>query len=82
MKNLEEVYGELTPLFQELFEDDTIVLHPDTTAEDIRGWDSFNNITLMVAIERQFRMRMTTAEIESFSCVGDMAAAIIRKQSS
>lgn len=81
MKSLEQVYGELTPLFHELFEDDTIVLHSYTKAEDIQGWDSFNNITLMVAVEKRFRIRMTTSEIEGFTCVGDLAAAIVRKQS-
>ena len=37
----DEIYVRLTELFHELFSDDSIVLTPATTADDIDGWDSF-----------------------------------------
>lgn len=48
------VYAGLTQIFRDLFNDDTIVLSAETSAADIEGWDSFNNITLMVAAETEF----------------------------
>jgi len=45
-----EIYSKLTDLFRELFADDSIVLTPRTTADDIEGWDSFNHISVIVAV--------------------------------
>ena len=32
----------LTDLFRETFEDESLVLRPDLTAQDVEKWDSFN----------------------------------------
>ena len=36
----QEIYKQLTEVFRDLFDDDTIVLTPETTAGDIAGWNS------------------------------------------
>ena len=56
-----EIYSKLTDLFRELFADDSIVLTPQTTADDIEGWDSFNHISVIVAVETRFGVKMSTA---------------------
>jgi hypothetical protein len=35
-----EVLKQLTPVFHDVFDDDSIVLSPEMTANDIEGWDS------------------------------------------
>ena len=72
----DEIYLKLTDLFRELFADDSIVLTPETTANDIDGWDSFNHISVIVAVETRFGVKMTTAEIETLANVGALVAAI------
>jgi len=74
-----EIYRELTDLFQELFADDAIVLSPETTASDIEGWDSFNHISVIVAVETRFGIKMTTNEIEHLANVGALVTAIESK---
>ena len=74
-----EIYEKLTDLFRELFADDAIVLTPQTTANDIEGWDSFNHISVIVAVETRFGVKMTTAEIETLANVGSLVAAIESK---
>src|ERR1700733_2605419 len=49
-----EIYRELTVIFHDVFGDDSIVIGPETAAPDIPGWDSFNHINLIVAIEQSF----------------------------
>lgn len=75
------IYQRLTELFRELFADDSIVLTPQTTANDIEGWDSFNHISVIVAVETRFGVKMTTNEIESLANVGALATAIESKLS-
>jgi acyl carrier protein len=79
--NTAEIYRELTELFRELFADDSIVLTPQTTANDIEGWDSFNHISVIVAVETRFGVKMTTSEIEHLADVGALVAAIQGKLS-
>jgi acyl carrier protein len=74
-----EIYSKLTDLFRELFADDSIVLTPQTTADDIEGWDSFNHISVIVAVETRFGVKMSTAEIETLANVGALVSAIQRK---
>jgi acyl carrier protein len=75
-----EILQSLTELFRELFMDETIVLTPETTADDIDGWDSFTHLNMIVAVETRFGIKMTTAEVESLMSVGDLVATIARKQ--
>jgi acyl carrier protein len=76
-----EIYSKLTDLFRELFADDSIVLTPQTTADDIEGWDSFNHISVIVAVETRFGVKMYTAEIENLANVGALVSAIQSKLS-
>jgi acyl carrier protein len=75
-----EVYQELTDIFRDLFEDDTLVLSPSTTAADIPDWDSQNHINLIVMAEARFGIRFRTAELDSLRNVGEFVALIQAKQ--
>jgi acyl carrier protein len=74
-----EVYTTMTELFRELFADDDIVLRPETTANDIDEWDSFNHLNIIVAVESRFGFRMQTQEIESLTKIGDIARLILAR---
>lgn len=72
----EQIYSQLTEIFRDLFDDDSIVLKPETTAADIREWDSFNHISLIVAAEAKFKIKFNTAELESLRDVGNLVDVI------
>ena len=75
----EQIYANLTELFREFFADDAIILTPETTADDIDGWDSFNHISIIVAVETRFGIKMHGSEIERLTKVGDLVTAIAGK---
>ena len=74
-----DVYRELTEIFREVFDDDSIVLTPQTTAADIRDWDSAAHVNLVVAIESRMKIRFKTFEIESLHNVGHLVELIETK---
>ncbi|MFC7738782.1 acyl carrier protein [Roseomonas sp. GCM10028921] len=74
-----EVYSNLTSVFQEVFDDDTLQLTPETTADDVEGWDSAAHVSLIVAAEVRFGLRFRTAELESLHNVGEFAQLIQSK---
>jgi acyl carrier protein len=75
----EQIYARLTDIFRDLFDDESIVLTPETTAADVPGWDSFNHINLIVATEMAFKIKFRTAEIESLRNVGHLVQVIQAK---
>ncbi len=75
----EEIYAQLTPLFHDLFDDDSLVLTPGMTSGDVPEWDSFNHINLIVAVEANFGIKFQTAELESLQTVGQLADLVEKK---
>lgn len=78
----QQIYAELTTLFHDVFDDDTLVLTPELTAASVPEWDSFNHINLIVAVESHFGIKFQTAELESMNTVGHLAGQIERKLAS
>ena len=71
-----EIFERLDRVFQDVFDDDTIHVTPKTTADDIEDWDSLEHITLISAVEREFRMKFKMGEISSMKNVGEMVDII------
>ena len=63
---------DLLPIFRDVFENDEIEISETTVAADIPEWDSLNHIYLVVAIEKHFKVKFTTHQIQSWQCVGDV----------
>jgi len=75
----EDIFQQLTNIFRDLFEDDTIVLTNTTNQSDIAEWDSMSHVNLMVMVESHFDIKFRTAEIEDMKNVGDLVASIAQK---
>jgi acyl carrier protein len=75
----QDIYAQLTVIFHDLFDDESIVLNPGLTASDVPEWDSFNHINLIVAVESKFGIKFQTAELESMHTVGHLADLIQSK---
>jgi acyl carrier protein len=63
-------------VFREVFSDPELLVRPETTASDVAGWDSFAHINLVIALEEQFGITFTTAEIAGMRCVGDLVKVL------
>ena len=73
----EEVYERLVAVFREVFDDETIELEDSTVADDIDGWDSFEHINLVVAIEDEFNFKIPMGKVVSMKNVGEMVDIIL-----
>ena len=75
----EEVFQKLNHVFQDVFDDDSIVVSDNTTAADIEDWDSLEHINLMVAIEEDGGMKFNMAEVTGLKNVGEMVDVILKR---
>ena len=55
----EEVFATLNEVFQDVFDDESITVNEETTADDIEDWDSLEHINLIAAVEQEFGMKFT-----------------------
>jgi acyl carrier protein len=69
----------LTHVFQTVFDDDSLQIRPGMTADDVENWDSLTHIDLITAVEREFKIKLTTAEVTMLKNVGDLITLIEKK---
>lgn len=71
-----EIKERLQDIFRDVFDDDSIVLTDETTASDIEDWDSFAQMNLIVAMEKEFKIKFNVQEINSLKNVGEMISLL------
>lgn len=76
--NKEQAMQKLNEIFIDLFDDDSIVIKNETTADDIEDWDSLAHLQLISNIEKEFKIHFTLGEITSFKNVGELCDCVIK----
>jgi acyl carrier protein len=75
----QQILTDVNRIASEVLENDSIKLSYETTANDVKEWDSLNHIQLVVAVEKHFKIRFNFAELQKFKNVGDMCDNIAAK---
>jgi len=68
----ENIRNRLNNIFQDVFDDEKIEIFEEMTAEDIDEWDSLMHVTLVLAVENEFDIRLNASEIGKLQNVGTM----------
>jgi acyl carrier protein len=76
---MQDLLKQLDAIFIDVLDNPAISLTEQTTAMDIEEWDSLSHIQLVVAIERHFKVRFNSSEIQSWKNIGDMIRSINNK---
>ena len=77
--DFDEILSQLRAIMEDVFDIDDLPISSETTAEDIEEWDSLSHIRLVVAIERRFKFKFSTSEVEELMNIGDLARLIEAK---
>ena len=78
--NKEEIYMKLNEVFRDVFDDETIVVNENTTADDIEDWDSLEHINLLAAIEQEFGMTFSMGQVVTMKNVGEIQGKMFNCQ--
>jgi acyl carrier protein len=76
---MSDILKQMNAIFFDVFDNEDIVLTPSSSAIDIDEWDSLNHIHLATAVEKHFKIRFTSKEIQSWNNVGEMLTCIQEK---
>lgn len=74
-----EILAKLQEIYQDILDNEDIELTETTTADDVEEWDSLSHVQLVVAIEKEFKIKFTSKEILSWRNVGDLVDCIAGK---
>ena len=74
-----EVFEILNEIFRDNFDDESIDLKDETSAEDIEDWDSLEQINLIVVIQDRFGIHFNIEEVNAMQNVGEMVDFILKK---
>lgn len=76
---MNQILLKLQDIFREILDNKEIVLSNETHSDDVEEWDSLAHIQLIVAIEKEFKVKFTAKEMISWQNVGEMVECIKNK---
>ena len=76
---MSNILEKLQPIFQDIFEDDELLITAESNAATVEDWDSLAHITLIFAIEQEFEIKFALGELEAMKDVGDMVELMQKK---
>ena len=71
-----DILNKLQDIFRQVFEDESIVLTRETTADDIEVWDSLTHLQIIMQTEKAFKIKFTTSQMKNMPNIGAMIEAI------
>ena len=76
---MEDIINRLNTIFREVFEDGSIQVTQEMTANDVEKWDSLSHLAMVIAVEKEFRIKFKLKELVSMKNVGDLINTIVSK---
>lgn len=81
--DIQTIIERMNCIFCEVFDDDEIEINESTTGDSIEEWDSLGHIELIIAVESEFGIKFSTAEIAEMkkpgNNVGTFAQLVLQK---
>jgi len=78
---MSDILNKLQPIFQDIFEDDELLITAESNADTVEDWDSLAHIVLIFTIEQEFEIKFALGELEAMKNVGDMVELMQTKLS-
>jgi acyl carrier protein len=71
---------QLNEIFRRVFDNPELTVGPQTTADDVSGWDSLSHVNLILAVEEAFGLKISNRELLGLQNVGDLVACVERRR--
>jgi acyl carrier protein len=74
-----EILTTITAKLSDITENQSLKLAETTTPDDVENWDSLSHIQLVVALEKNYKIRFNSKEILEWKNVSEIIDSIISK---
>ena len=75
----QNILEELESIFQDVLDLPDLKLTQNLSAKDVPEWDSIAHISILAAIQDEFKIKFSVDDIGSLKTVGDLVELIERK---
>ena len=75
----DEILKQLALIFEEVLKHPGLKIDYNMSADDIDGWDSLSNMTIISEIEKKWNVHFKLRDIVRMKNIGDMIDVIIRQ---
>ena len=76
---MEEIIAKTNDIFRDVFDDKSIEITREMTANDVDKWDSLTHLTMIAKTEEVFGVKFKLKELVKMKNVGDMLDKIQEK---
>lgn len=73
------IVNHVQEIFRDIFNNKHLVISDETTANEIKDWDSLNHINLISSIEKEFKIEFALGELQGLQNVGAIINLILKK---
>ena len=77
---MREIEEKVQEIFREVFDDEMLEITPDMTAADIEGWDSLTHFQMIMEVEMEFNIKLSTEVIANLETVEELFRLIEDKR--
>jgi acyl carrier protein len=74
-----DLLPELQEIFRDIFDNENLIITPESNASTVEDWDSLAHVNLVTAIEKKYKVNFALAELQELKNVGDMINLIEKK---
>jgi acyl carrier protein len=68
----QNILSRLQPIFRDVFDERSLSVGRESSAETVEGWDSLAHINLITSIEQEFGIKFALGELQNLKNVGEM----------
>jgi acyl carrier protein len=73
------IVEKLTGIFRTVFNEDSLLITDELTADDVERWDSLSHMLMITEVENEFSVKFKLKELNKMRNVGDMIDTIKAK---
>ena len=73
------IHDAFAEIFADIFLRDDIQISNEISARDVKGWDSFKQIEIIMATEERFAVKLTSAELDGLRKLGDLVRIVAER---
>lgn len=75
-----EILSKIQELLAEIIDNEELVLIEASAPSDVDDWDSLAHFNLVMELQKEYGIKFTASEIQTWSCVGDIINSIVNKK--
>lgn len=79
IKDRTAIMEKLQDIVREATDNEELVLHDETVATDVDGWDSLAQVLIIGTLQNTFGVKFTSSEVSKFANVGEFVDALMAK---